>query len=420
MKIFPYLLPCALSLLVGSVRPVGADVLTVETFGFAGGKVVRLDELTGAQLPGFAMDPTLVLGSNVGRLSGLAVSPAGVAYVSSLDTGHILQFDLATGAPVNGGILASLPMNLGEMGLVPASPTSLRVGPDGLLYVAEGGSGSVLRVDLTTGAVVDAPVSGIAGAGGIGFTSNGDLLSTDNTFVSLANIYRGLGQPPTVFVSTATSQISSPASILVHPDDSFFVADLFGNRLISYSADGQTVANFVDIQYPAGVDPFNPPPGSTVPSNFPSDVIRDAEGNILVINVGISSVVQGAPQNYGSLLRYDPTGQLIERLADNLFAPAAIAMAPGLIDLEGDYNRDGSVTTADYDLWNDGFGRFVTPGSNADGNADGLIDAADYTVWRDNLPEPLPGGANVPEPNGLLLLAIALSLIAAGRRGSVK
>ena len=95
---------------------------------------------------------------------------------------------------------------------------------------------------------------------------------------------------------------------------------------------------------------------------------------------------------------------------------------------EGDYDRDGLVTSADYDAWLAGYGGSfdalagVTDTLAADANSDGRVDAADYTLWRD------AAGATplaVPEPaTGLMTLALLAWLAprhdvawpAAGRR----
>ncbi|MEO1498678.1 MAG: SGNH/GDSL hydrolase family protein [Planctomycetota bacterium] len=102
------------------------------------------------------------------------------------------------------------------------------------------------------------------------------------------------------------------------------------------------------------------------------------------------------------------------REAHALLGEAAIrAVLP-----EGDYDRDGVVTTADYAVWRAEYGnRFdaaagVTTGFASDANNDGRIDAADYTVWRDAF---ALAAVAIPEPGGLLL---GLALVGTGLVGS--
>lgn len=82
----------------------------------------------------------------------------------------------------------------------------------------------------------------------------------------------------------------------------------------------------------------------------------------------------------------------------------------------GDYNRDGLVDVADYNVWRDSFGS--TSDLAADGSGNGVIDEADYGIFVANLGErAIPvAGANlsssvVPEPStlGLCLVATVLA-----------
>ena len=93
--------------------------------------------------------------------------------------------------------------------------------------------------------------------------------------------------------------------------------------------------------------------------------------------------------------------------------------------LVGDYDGDGVVDDADYDLWQAQFGSTVTPGHGADGNRDGKVDAADYVAWRVNeglslfpgagalSSEPGLASAVVPEPASLVFALLALPAVSA-------
>jgi hypothetical protein len=88
----------------------------------------------------------------------------------------------------------------------------------------------------------------------------------------------------------------------------------------------------------------------------------------------------------------------------------------------GDYDFNGTVNAADYDVWKSSYGS--TTNAAADGNGNGKVDAADYVIWRNTLG--LSGGpgagagslldGNVPEPTGVLLVLVGSLLAALPRR----
>ena len=102
---------------------------------------------------------------------------------------------------------------------------------------------------------------------------------------------------------------------------------------------------------------------------------------------------------------------LVESLDPNFFRDR---MFPALN--AGDFNADGLVDAADYDLWRSTFGS--TTRLAADGNKDNVVDAADYVIWRKAF---VATGGNsalavVPEPNAAALLFFAAALASTTRR----
>jgi sugar lactone lactonase YvrE len=402
-----------------SASPAKADVLVAQTLQ---GTIARYDELTGEVISGWGI--TVAAPSPDGTVAGLAVSAAGVLYVSNRNEGTILHYDVVTGAPIGAGLFATLPDNPPiepEGDPVQAGPGTLKIGPDGLLYVADNTGTRIHRYNTATGALVDTPVSGLSGVGGIGFASNGKIISTDffPDFDGIPNqnaVYFDTGTPPSQLVPAAFSTLTGPNGLLVNDDDSFWVADLFSNRVVKFDSGGIDVDS-IDIPFPEDVDPQNLPTGSFGPINFGSDLVLTPSGELLVATLGVSAVERGASKNYGELLRYDTEGELIGRLATSQPAIGALTLVAGLVTLPGDYDRDGDVDPDDYARWRSAYGGQVTPLSSADGNGDGVIDAADYTVWRDNLPGVVEMTASAaPEPAAALLLLGGLVGGALGRR----
>jgi hypothetical protein len=97
-----------------------------------------------------------------------------------------------------------------------------------------------------------------------------------------------------------------------------------------------------------------------------------------------------------------------------------------IIRLNGDYDANGEVTAADYEVWKANYGS--TTSLSADGNRDNIVDAADYIIWRDNLGQSLVGSTtlgstaaqSVPEQYGLLSILVSLSAFLPRRWSSTK
>ena len=119
----------------------------------------------------------------------------------------------------------------------------------------------------------------------------------------------------------------------------------------------------------------------------------------------------------------------LNTLTDNTFLTSSLFSNP-FVTLPGDYNGDGAVNAADYQVWRANLGD--TSSLVADGDGNGVVDGADYVLWRKNFgrtwQDLAPGsgaglaGSAVPEPRAAALALLATFLTLArwrrGRRGS--
>jgi len=339
--------------------------------------------------------------------TGIAVAPNGNIYVSSVGTGSIMFYDGQSGAPLT---LGGNPIGSFAM-LGAAAPAQMAIGPDGNLYVSEFFGTNVRVFDPDTGDELEPGAEGLESAGGLTFGPDGDLYVGDGFIMGerdSARIVRVHDGTQSTYGISDMGMLSSPTALQFLPNGDLLVADLLGNYVGRFDNGGFGFAPFAFIP-PEIPDPL--PPGVQVPSNNPSDIDFDEDGNVLISVLGLTS----PPDNRGALLRYALDGTPLDPLAENLEPVGAIAWTPSLKTLAGNYDGDDDVDADDYSKWKLDYGKRVAAGNGADGNGDGVVDAGDYTVWRNNLGT--GGGvelaAGVPEP-GSGLLAILGLLIALG------
>jgi DNA-binding beta-propeller fold protein YncE len=362
-------------------------------------KVFRFDTLGGM------IEPDIDAGAT-GPIypAGIAVAPNGNIYVSSIGTGSIMFYDGQTGSPLTLGANPSgLFATLGT-----AAPAQMSIGPDGKLYVSEFFGTNVRVFDLTTGDDLGFAVQGLESAGGLAFGPDGALYVGDGFVMGegdSARIVRVEEGTPTTFGISDMGMLSSPTSLLFLPNGDLLVADVLGNYVGRFDNGGFGFAPFAFMP-PEIPDPL--PDGVLVPSNNPSDLNFDENGNVLVSTLGLTI----PPDNRGAILRYALDGTPLAPLAEDLEPVGAIAWTRSPKTLVGDFDGDGDVDPDDYDKWKSDFGKWVAAGNGADGNGDGIVNAADYTVWRNNLSgsQDLGHAAGVPEPSAGLLAMIGLML----------
>jgi len=124
---------------------------------------------------------------------------------------------------------------------------------------------------------------------------------------------------------------------------------------------------------------------------------------------------------------FDNNGSVVSRDKDNegqkprIRIEIAEAAAP--TPWPGDAQPDGKVDGGDYTIWADNYGKTDAPAWSAGGwtvgnfTEDANVDGGDYTVWADNYGYGT-GGAPVPEPATLLVLAAGAAAVICRRRRS--
>jgi hypothetical protein len=155
---------------------------------------------------------------------------------------------------------------------------------------------------------------------------------------------------------------------------------------------------------------YHDPPngvGDSIANFDPDDPSGAGTGGAFELQVGVPWASHG---------RFHIT--LHEVLIREITAPA----------LPGDYNNDQVVDAADYVVWRNNLGTDFNLNGNGDesGGSAGVVDAADYAWWRQHFGNPIlgagstssPGFASaIPEPHGLVLLAIGLFCSSLARKG---
>ena len=156
----------------------------------------------------------------------------------------------------------------------------------------------------------------------------------------------------------------------------YVFADFVTNQIWSLNYDGSVVTDFVNR----------------------TDDLAPTTGQLR----GIVSFGEDAA---GNLYMVRRTGQIFR-----------VTGVEAIAEMLGDYNANGIIDAADYNVWRDTFGQ-QGPGLAADGNGDGVVNVSDYNIWRDGFEE-VSEGVDLPEPatGGALLCALVLCWTAARRR----
>jgi len=344
-----------------------------------GGKIYSLST-TGADPPPaaqpiFSMDPANPFGpilpdGNLTRIGGLSVSPDNTKIsVTGYDSTRVIVFDYTAGDGMGTG--------------TPAITAARHTAP---LITITDTQGTAWLDNNTV----------------LAFATGADLYTVNATTMA-TNLVKDL--PLAVRGGEFTSIVYNPAvSPYIYAGISSFAATVTENTL--YIIDP---ANSFGLVKQLNL--------STTLGNTLRDMALDPDGNLFISMFGGDvSFIADVVTNPAALTDNSPVAWFSSAVPSG-FNGIDIGFGPPSEELPGDYNGDGVVSNADYNLWKSQFG---TAGTLQNETATpGIVDAADYTAWRDHQTSALPGGGSlsaVPEPTSVLLLVVGLAGISFCRR----
>lgn len=239
--------------LVGAANSMAvADIVSTS---FVDGALLRFTD-SGTPLGAFVPPGTLA------QPAGLALGSDGNIYVANQATNKIDKYDAYTGA--FNGTFATLSAGY--------QPAGMRFGSDGNLYVSQfGGAANLATVDKyngATGAFISSALTGLTQPSGVLFGPGNVLYASA---LGQGRVVKNVGGVQSDFIAAGSSPLLAPSGMAIGPDGNFYVVDLFGGAVLKYDASGNFLGNFT---------------GTALNGLFPSDVLFDALGNMLVGTLG--------------------------------------------------------------------------------------------------------------------------------------
>jgi sugar lactone lactonase YvrE len=292
----------AVALLVGLVAPAQADVIVT---GYAESSILRYAD------DGTPLDPIVPPSSSQGVIgpAGITLGPDGYLYVSNQASVFVPGTDdsIAKVDPTTGNVTTFIDLPSGYV------PAGLRFGPDGSLYVSHNGgqfagegTGSVDRYDGTSGAFLNSVVTDLTQPTGLLFDAHGNLYVSNFGDGSIIKVHHKLGRVTTL-VAAGSGGLAGPSGLQIGLDGYLYVADLLLGAVRVYDHEsGQSLGDFI-------------PAGGDLDNQFPSDLLFDDQGNLLVADLGGDFT-----QPVGNVKLFDSTGTYVRDFATGILGASQL------------------------------------------------------------------------------------------------
>jgi sugar lactone lactonase YvrE len=290
----------AFGALAGMSATANADVIVA---GYAESSILRYAD------DGTPLDPIVPPGGMSGVIgpAGFTFGPDGFLYVSNQTSvfvsgapDSIVKVDPSSGEVTPFITLAS--------GYVPAG---LSFGPDGNLYVcqnggqgAKQGTGSVDCYDGTSGNFITSVITKLTQPTSLLFDSDNNLYVSN---FGEGDIVKFDGATSNILVPYLTGGLVSPAGLRFGTDGNLYVVDLLVGAVRSYDpTTGDYLGDFIA-------------PGGDLNNQFPSDLLFDSQGNLLVADLGNNFM-----KPTGNVKAFDASGAFVGDFATGIFGASQL------------------------------------------------------------------------------------------------
>jgi DNA-binding beta-propeller fold protein YncE len=245
--------------------------------------------------------------------AGITFGPDGMLYVSNQASVFVAGLDdsIVKVDPATGTITPFIDLASGYV------PAGLRFGPDGNLYVSHNGgqsagegSGSVDCYDGQTGAFLRSVLTNLTQPTGLVFDHLGNLYVSNFGDGSVVKFHHK-NKRATTLVPAGSGGLAGPSGLQLGPGGSLYVADLLGGAVRIYDKKtGASRGDFIAA-------------GGELDNQFPSDLLLDQQGNLLVADLGSSFT-----NPTGNVKLFAATGDFVDDFATGIFGASQVIRTP--------------------------------------------------------------------------------------------